>query len=619
MSDSDGIQQTKDVDTAEEKNTTAGVNYKSNRDKEEEMESESNNWRKILEKLNDQVRQVTEMTHKCEILDEKNSFQQKDFLDIKLQYRRIKIQEQCRQLRPKVRIPSRSSWRDRIDGNVDQATVVETRVTEKANESPHLRRKKTTLEMRRTKTYEVDKSIDIHKIKIADNVAEKRIQIEKRLVKINNQSHGEKAKQKHQILFLTFPGYDQVRVVSDCKKSETSVKIDFNTTVPPKGRLEKTNKFEDLIRHKTKSEIPKKLEAPPPPKKNYCASVDWREELKNRDKAKQLEALAGFTMGMPDYKEPEPTVEEQKQTPLENKWTKTGKRWEKVNLKPTIKPAETGKANSAEKQLKINLKPVNKKNNVEKHDKPLKIIQTHSSTTMVPNEENCNKENIRIGHKDISHKDTRIENKTNMRAKKENISKKGIKSQIQKPKPEANETKYTVKIINFVAIKVALEEPCSKQEAQMIVNKADESKEGNNVNDSELEENYSVIYTVLQSEECDVDESEADINKIDNAKDFPHTQIPDVDSEKNHPQPSVGNMSIRTIQKKDPLETKDVNDNDCRIYKPRRKRMIDYFPEPLPRRIVRKDAEVTPMNFSSVADNCVTTAAFVGSHYTGNN
>ena len=46
--------------------------------------------------------------------------------------------------------------------------------------------------------------------------------------------------------------------------------------------------------------------------------------------------------------------------------------------------------------------------------------------------------------------------------------------------------------------------------------------------------------------------------------------------------------------------------------------MVDYLPEPLPRRMVRDDVEVEPMKFSSVADNCVTKTLFVGSQYVGN-
>ena len=46
--------------------------------------------------------------------------------------------------------------------------------------------------------------------------------------------------------------------------------------------------------------------------------------------------------------------------------------------------------------------------------------------------------------------------------------------------------------------------------------------------------------------------------------------------------------------------------------------MVNFLPEPLPKRIIRDDAEVEPMKFSSVTDNCVTKTLFVGSQYVGN-
>ena len=46
--------------------------------------------------------------------------------------------------------------------------------------------------------------------------------------------------------------------------------------------------------------------------------------------------------------------------------------------------------------------------------------------------------------------------------------------------------------------------------------------------------------------------------------------------------------------------------------------MVDYLPEPLPKRIIRDDVQVEPMKFSTAVDNCVTKTLFVGSQYVGN-
>ena len=65
-------------------------------------------------------------------------------------------------------------------------------------------------------------------------------------------------------------------------------------------------------------------------KKNYSTSADWREKLKNRDKAKQIEVMAGYTICMPGQKEPDEKVDEpHKEIPLENKWAQKGKNQEK--------------------------------------------------------------------------------------------------------------------------------------------------------------------------------------------------------------------------------------------------------------------------------------------------
>ena len=46
--------------------------------------------------------------------------------------------------------------------------------------------------------------------------------------------------------------------------------------------------------------------------------------------------------------------------------------------------------------------------------------------------------------------------------------------------------------------------------------------------------------------------------------------------------------------------------------------MVDYLPDPLPKRMIRDDVEVEPMKFSAVTDNCVIKSLFVGSQYVGN-
>ena len=67
-----------------------------------------------------------------------------------------------------------------------------------------------------------------------------------------------------------------------------------------------------------------------------------------------------------------------------------------------------------------------------------------------------------------------------------------------------------------------------------------------------------------------------------------------------------------------PKKTKGEKNYDEKYSKPRRERMVEYLPEPLPRRMIRNDVEVVPMKFSTATDNCVTKTLFVGSQYVGN-
>ena len=72
--------------------------------KEEKMDTEPDpdNWKIVHQRLNDQVRKLDELLKEV-FKDEKVSLPSPpmDYLDIKLHYRKLKIQEQCRQLNPK--------------------------------------------------------------------------------------------------------------------------------------------------------------------------------------------------------------------------------------------------------------------------------------------------------------------------------------------------------------------------------------------------------------------------------------------------------------------------------------------------------------------------------------
>ena len=58
------------------------------------------------------------------------------------------------------------------------------------------------------------------------------------------------------------------------------------------------NKLSQFNKNITDKNITMKVNSPTvPKKKKYNSSVDWREELKNRDRAKQLEDLKKYKVG----------------------------------------------------------------------------------------------------------------------------------------------------------------------------------------------------------------------------------------------------------------------------------------------------------------------------------
>ena len=139
----------------------------------EEEENEKKDWRDILNKLNQQIKQVDELPKepkKTEEERERKEIHSKDFVDIKLEYRRIKIQEQCKKLSSRVVLPSRSSWRDRIAaaGTSSSSTNQPQSVSSTCNPTSPECQRRTNLNwgQRRTKVYHIDSEIDVHKFKI---------------------------------------------------------------------------------------------------------------------------------------------------------------------------------------------------------------------------------------------------------------------------------------------------------------------------------------------------------------------------------------------------------------------------------------------------------------------
>ena len=89
------------------------------------------------------------------------------------------------------------------------------------------------------------------------------------------------------------------------KAQNNRADISLDGLVLKNNTNQKKSIFSEFSKNNSDVKIIKKSEPPQAKKKNYSTSSDWREELKNRDKAKQIEAMGGYTMRMPGYKEPE--------------------------------------------------------------------------------------------------------------------------------------------------------------------------------------------------------------------------------------------------------------------------------------------------------------------------
>ena len=643
----------------------------------EEETNEKNDWRDILNKLNQQIKQVEELPKEPKKTEEVvKEFHSKDFVDIKLEYRRIKIQEQCKKLNSRVVLPSRSSWRDRINGTSDvsdiQSQPGNIGSTSKLASPESLRRKSHNWGQRRTKVYHIDSDIDVHKFKVIDTIHIKRSQIEARLAQYEEENKKQRQEQG-EVLMLTYPGYDKLYVPPP-PPSETEVDVSTDTTplkcadtvseesddilMDPNldGLVLKDNtkkKLSQFTQHLTDIEKAKKIKSPPlPKKKNYTTHVDWREELRNRDKARQLQELKGFKIGTPDYKEPEKEKEETASPKVEdNKWGKTAEdKWQRLKLKPTLKSQEKAKDKEEVKSddpFKINLKPVTERN---KDPAQSQLVATpkrrNKSKFNFPSKEDTAREfeklsqspTVKIRNKVKSNfireaEDSKPQNNKEISIKK-NEKKKPTEAKnnlLNKTKDVSTEftddKKYIIKVINFVAIKVAVDKTPPLRRRKSERKKSDEKPPIPSSRPPCLPEE---ILEVSVAEECELEDVNQELVHILN-NDFDErlkTEIFDelmVEIIKDNPDFRTAKSRREVVQTcpkpkpKSVYKMKDEKSFDEKYFRPRRKKILDYIPENLPKLNKREDINIQPMKFSSSSENCVTKSLFVGSQYIGQN
>ena len=406
--------------------------------------------------------------------------------------------------------------------------------------------------------YHIDSQIDVHKFKVIDTLHIKRSQIEARLAQYNEENKKQRGEQA-EVLMLTYPGYDKLYVqpppptdtgltngaspanCPDPTVLEDSDDILMDPNLDGLALKDNTKKkLSQFTQHLTDVEKAKKIKSPPlPKKKNYTTHVDWREELKIRDKARQLQELKGFKIGTPDYKEPEKEKEEAERPKVDdNKWGKTAEdKWQRLKLKPTLKSQEKVKDKEELKSddpFKINLKPVTERN---KDPAQSQLVSTpkrrNKSKFNLPLKEDNSKEFEKLSQSPTVKSRNKVRNnfikevdETKPKNNKDISVKKNEKKNpaelknnlLNKTKDVGNSTdssddkKYIIKVINFVAIKVAVDKTPPPRRRKSERKKSDEKPPIPNSRPPCLPDEE--ILEVSVAEECELEDVNQELVNI---------------------------------------------------------------------------------------------------------
>ena len=212
------------------------------------------------------------------------------------------------------------------------------------------------------------------------------------------------------------------------------------------------------------------------------------------------------------------------------------------------------------------------------------------------------------------------------REEKKKASEKNINQQ-NKSKDLSTETddkKYVIKVINFVAIKVAVD----KTPPQRRRNSDRKKNEEKPPIPTEKPPRLPTEEEICVAQECHLEDVSQEIVNILNTDfdDRLNHEILDelmVEIIKDDPEFKTAKSRreiVQTCPKPKPKSAYKLMEEksfDEKYFKPRRKKILDYVPETLPKLNRRDDIKVQPMRFSSVSDNCVTKSLFVGSQYIG--
>ena len=318
-------------------------------------------------------------------------------------------------------------------------------------------------------------------------------------------------------------------------------------------------------------------------------------------------------VGMPDYKEPEKEeaeiAEEKKKVELKSK-----SNWKRISLKRTTKPDESKKEkdssnNKPEEPFKVSLRPVRERK-ANKNE-----IQNNSN---VPHQSSSDELNKMNKEKNM---ETTQKEKAPLKIRK-SLSKQELDEKVMSKKKEPEDKQYVIKIINFVAIKVPVEENRVPPRTKKKIARKQSTREKPpipRVKPPALPQDTldcSVAdEAVLESFECEI--ANALENEHLNSGYLKDLLIEIIKDNPDLSKAEVKKLKVQTCPKAK-AQTKQKESFEDKYFKPKRKKMLDYFPEAVPLTLRKpEEIHIEPMKFSSVADNCVTKSLFIGSQYTG--
>ena len=303
---------------------------------------------------------------------------------------------------------------------------------------------------------------------------------------------------------------------------------------------------------------------------------------------------------------------------------KTKGNWKRVNLKPTTRPeekkSEKDSVSKPDEPFKVSLRPVRerKANKIEENsanipnkqrEKDPKVLQQTSSDELIS------------VNKDKKEKTT-IVNRNDSNGQKEKVS--TTKSTLKKN--TTDDKQYVIKIINFVAIKVPVEENKVPPRTKKKIDRKPSSKEKPPIPKIKPPALPKDTLDFVMADESELESFEYEIaNALENeANDqFNNGYLKDLLIEIIRDNPDlrkadVKKAKVQTCPKPKSIKHRDGPSFEEKYFKPKRKKMLDYIPETIPLTLRKpEEIRIEPMKFSSVADNCVTKSLFIGSQYTG--